>query len=123
MSVTVDDETVAVGIAGRPNARELCDGITIEVMRCCTLGVPNTASMIYGALTRAAKALGFKRAVTYTLEAETGASLKASNWVVDGQTDPRSWASRSVSRPRHDTNLFGEPIVPAGAKTRWVRHL
>ena len=123
VGVESDGQIVAAGIAGRPNARELCDGHTIEVSRCCTIGVPNTASMIYGALTRAAKALGWRRAVTYTLEDEDGASLKASNWKVDGTTDPRSWATRSQQRPRYETNLFGEKTVPAGPKTRWVMHL
>lgn len=47
--------------------------------------------MLYGACThyasqnaRAAGALGYKKVITYTLISETGASLKAANFINDG---------------------------------------
>jgi hypothetical protein len=45
---------VAVGMAGRPTARHLADGLTVEITRVC-IGTPNAASRIYGG---AARALG-----------------------------------------------------------------
>lgn len=91
-------ELVGVGIAGRPVARMLCDGRTIEIIRVCTLGALNACSMIYGALCRAAKALGYRRIVTYTLASEQGASLRASGFVVTGSVEAQEWDR--PSRPR-----------------------
>ena len=74
-----------VAIAGRPIARKLDDGLTIEIRRVCTDGTRNACSMLYGACVRAAKAMGYKRVVTYTLVSEPGASLKASGFQCSGE--------------------------------------
>lgn len=76
VGVELDGELVGVGIAGRPAARALDNGRTVEITRICTTGVPNVCSMLYGALSRAAFALGYSKVVTYTLQSENGASLK-----------------------------------------------
>jgi len=62
----------AVGMAGRPSARALDDGLTLEITRVASDGAANACSMIYGALRRAGVALGFRRFVTYTLPEEGG---------------------------------------------------
>jgi hypothetical protein len=49
---------VGVAAAGRPVARLLADRFTLEVNRTCTDGSMNANSMLYGAVWRAAKALG-----------------------------------------------------------------
>lgn len=79
LQVAVNDGEKVVGviIAGRPVSRMLDDGLTVEVTRCCTDGTRNACSLLYGAAWRAAKALGFRRMVTYTLPDEGGASLRA----------------------------------------------
>jgi hypothetical protein len=92
---------VGVGIAGRPVARALDDGWTIEFTRVCTDGTPNACSMLYGALWRAAKALGYRRAVTYTKQRESGASLRASGWTVVAELPAHKGWNRP-SRPRVD---------------------
>lgn len=113
------DEIVGVGVAGRPVARCLQDGYTAEIVRNATDGTPNACSMIYGALTRAAKALGYRRVYTYTLQSESGASLRASGFVIDAILDAReSWDT--PSRPREQHDMFGDPRRPAKAKIRWV---
>lgn len=116
-----DGETIGVGIAGRPIARKLADGYTVEITRVCTLGAENGCSMLYGALCRAAKALGYRRVVTYTLISENGASCKAAGFKAVAESPGRSW--NVPSRPRYDTNLFGETITPAEPKVRWEREL
>lgn len=121
VAVAVDREIVGVGIAGRPVARALDDGETVELTRCCTVGTANAASMIYGALCRAARALGYRRAVTYSLGAEPGTSLRAAGFVEATQVAARDWHSRT--RPRHAADLFGNPITPPGEKIRWERML
>lgn len=115
-------ELIAVGVAGRPKAQGLQDGRTLEITRVCTLGHENACSRLYGALCRAGAALGYERAVTYTLASETGTSPRAAGFTLEAEIDARNWA-RESGRPRYETNLFGEVEVPEGPKRRWARDL
>ena len=74
------DRLCGVAMVGWPVARMLADGFTVEITRNCTDGTYNACSMLYGACCRAAKALGYRRIITYTLASEPGTSLKASGW-------------------------------------------
>lgn len=105
-------EAVVCGvvIVGRPVARHMDDGRTLEVNRLCTVGTPNACSMLYQAAYRAAKAMGYKRLITYTLASEPGTSLRAAGWKVVGDVKGRSWDT--PSRPRVDT-------APMQDKLRW----
>lgn len=71
---------VGVATVGRPVNRHLQDGWTVEVTRVATDGTPHACSALYGACWRAAKAMGYVRAVTYTQDGESGASLRAAGW-------------------------------------------
>lgn len=119
----VGDELVGVGMAGRPIGRGLEDGYTLEIIRTCTDGYPNACSMLYGALARAGKALGYRRCYTYTLASESGASLRAAGFERDAELPARSgWDCDS--RPRYEEDLFGNKRTPsAEAKVRWIRRL
>lgn len=55
------EKIVGVAIVGRPVARHLDDGWTLEVNRLCTDGTRNACSMLYAAAWRAARAMGYKR--------------------------------------------------------------
>ena len=101
-----------VAIVGRPVARGLDDGWTLEVNRCCTDGARNASSMLYGAAWRAARALGFRRVLTYTLPQEGGASLRAAGWIELGLRGGGNW--NTAARPRVDTDA-----VLRGQKTLW----
>ena len=74
------DRICGVAMVGWPVARMLADGFTVEITRNCTDGTYNACSMLYGACCRAAKALGYRKIITYTLASEPGTSLKASGW-------------------------------------------
>lgn len=76
-------ELVGVAVAGRPVARKLGNGRVLEITRVATDGTRNANSMLYGAMVRAARALGWSECITYTLFSEDGASLKASGWIED----------------------------------------
>ena len=93
LQIGVNDGTKLVGviIAGRPVARHLDNGITLEVTRCCTDGTRNACSILYASAWRAAKALGYHKMITYTLPDEGGASLKASGWVCVGHIKGTPW--------------------------------
>ena len=67
---TRDGELVGVAIMGRPVSRYLDDGLTLEVNRLCTTGAENACSMLYGAAARAARAMGYQKIITYTLDTE-----------------------------------------------------
>ena len=79
------EKIVGVAIVGRPVSRHLDDGWTLEVNRLCTDGTRNACSMLYAAAWRAARAMGYKRVVTYILDTENGASLRAAGWKCVGQ--------------------------------------
>ena len=112
----VGAQLVGVAIIGRPIARMLADGYTCEVTRLCTDGTPNVCSMLYGAAARAAKALGYRRVITYILTSEPGTSLRASGWLKDADVRAEaSWTRTSRTRINDER--------PTGAKTRWVRKL
>jgi len=104
------DVVRGVAIAGRPVSRELDDGLTIEVTRLCTDGARNACSMLYRAVWRTAVAMGHRRLVTYILEQEDGASLRAAGLRRVEVVRGRSWSC--ASRPRVDKH----PTTP---KVRW----
>lgn len=111
-AIAVSDETGVRGVAivGSPVARGLDDGWTLEVNRCCTDGARNACSMLYGAAWRAARAMGYRKLITYTLPEEGGASLRAAGWRCIGAAGGGSWNCKS--RPRVDT-------APTQEKMRW----
>ncbi|GLI00644.1 XF1762 family protein [Phytohabitans aurantiacus] len=77
---------VGVAIVGRPVARHLDDGLTLEVTRVATDGHRNACSLLYAAAWHAAKALGYRRLITYTQKALRFAISEASvaaNWSSD----------------------------------------
>lgn len=106
------ERIVGVIVVGRPKARMLSDDYTAEVTRCCTDGSRNACSALYGAAWRAARAMGYRRLVTYTLPSEGGASLRGAGFRCVGVAGGGSW-SRS-RRPRVDTH-------PTQQKLRWER--
>lgn len=112
VAVANENEIRGVAVVGRPVARQLQDGYTAEVTRCCTLGDRNACSMLYGACWRAARALGYRRLVTYTLPEEGGASLRGAGFRCLGEAGGGSWSRRE--RPRVD-------LHPTQTKLRWER--
>ena len=68
---------VGVAIVGRPVARKLDNGLTLEVTRVSTDGTRNACSALYAECKRRTLKAGYKRLVTYTQAHESGASLKA----------------------------------------------
>lgn len=124
VGLAVDGKLVGVAMAGRPSSRKLqqADPYLVEITRVTTLGNKNACSRLYGAVCRAAKALGYLRAVTYTLVEESGASLLAAGFVVDEELPAaRKWSQ--PSRPRYEETLLGPRKRPGGPKIRWRKNL
>lgn len=80
-----DDRLCGVAIVGNPVARKLCDGLTVEVHRCCTDGTRNACSILYGRCARIAREMGFKKIITYILESESGVTMRAAGWLIDAE--------------------------------------
>jgi len=111
-----------VAICAKPVARMLDDGLTVEITRVCTDGTRNACSKLYGALCRAAAAIGYEKAVTYTLADEPGDSLRAAGFAVAARLKARpTW--NCAARSRVQVDLFGNETRPPGEKLRWERTL
>ena len=96
-----DDELVGVAIVGRPVSAVLDDGMTAEVTRVCVRdhAPRNACSFLYGRCWRIWQQMGGKRMVTYTLQNESGASLKGAGWKVVGEVKPHDrWTQRGGNR-------------------------
>jgi hypothetical protein len=115
-----DGESVAVGIAGHParvwqGTRRICiTRIAVEHPPTGDRRARNAHTMLYGALCRASKALGYLEAWTYTLPEESGESLRGAGFEdmglsAGGEHDRPSRRRRAAVRP--------EP------KRRWRRML
>jgi len=114
-SIGVTNGRVLCGVAqcGRPIARAFDDGLTIEINRTCTDGTANANSCLYGASLRAAKALGYRRVITYTQVDESGASLRAVGFVrVKALPARKSWADSSGP----DYRAMRDPVGNGGVE-------
>ena len=67
--------------------------------------------MLYASAWKAAKALGYRRLITYTLQDEGGSSLRGAGWVLVGIRGGGNWNVQS--RPRIDTanHLAGQKLL------------
>lgn len=102
---------VGVVIVGRPVARMLDDDWTCEVTRLASFpGARNAPSFLYRSAWRAARAMGYRKLVTYTLASEPGSSLLGAGFRAVGEVTGRSWTT--PSRPRVDKH-------PTEDKIRW----
>jgi len=114
VGVSDGEKLVGVAIAGRPVARLLDGGFTIEVARVCVspdapLGA---CSFLYARCWQAAKALGYTRIVTYTLQSESGASLRGAGWKIVAELDShKGWSNKT--RQRDWQPIYGQ------TKLRW----
>ena len=100
-AVGVSDGVQCIGVAivGRPVSRHLDNGETVEVVRCCVLedAAKNTCSFLYARCWTAARALGWSRCITYTLQTESGSSLKGAGWKVIAELPAKNeggWQTR-----------------------------
>lgn len=115
IGATDGEKLVGVAIVGHPVARQLDQRRLVEVNRLCTDGTRNACSLLYASAARAAAALGYFAILTYTLEEEGGASLRASGWW--GEPAPelvKTW--HTASDPRRTGGI-------ARPKWRWVKFL
>jgi hypothetical protein len=116
IGATYNGELIGVAISGRPVARKLDDGLTIEVTRLCVIedAPKNACSFLYRAAWRTASAMGYERLITYTTANESGASLKGAGFKEVARSpawqEGKGWTTR--------TNREWQPVHQHG-KVRW----
>lgn len=101
-----------VAIVGLPVARAYCPALAwwaAEIRRVATDGCKNACSMLYASAWRATRNIGYKRLITYTLETESGASLRAAGWRRVARCRARSW----------DTPRWRREPTPASTISKW----
>ena len=111
IGAALDGRLVGVAQVARPVIRALDDGATLEVARLCTDGTKNACSFLYAAAARVARDLGYAKILTYILDREDGASLKAAGWKKEANIQGHPWSH--PSRRRATT-------APTCDKQRWV---
>lgn len=108
------NKLIGVAICGRPVSRHLDNGLTLEINRLCVTESGNCCSMLYGAASRIAKEMGYKKVITYILESEKGTSLKASGFALeDDCCGGKEWTGERKS------NKNKRP--PREMKQRWSK--
>lgn len=117
-----------MAICGRPIARMMQDGFTMEVLRVCVIdGVSelHACSNLYGRCLRIARDQGYRRVITYTLASESGSSLKAAGFVrVAEVSAAATWSVPCRKRTQTIKTLFGDVEKrDSGPKVRWERIL
>jgi hypothetical protein len=112
IGATLDGTLVGVAIVGRPICRRLDDGQTLEILRVATDGTANVCSFLYGRCARIARLMGYERIITYTLESEGGASLRAVGARPTGPLKSHEWSNPNRPRKRSQ-KVYAEP------KYRW----
>ena len=117
IGLQINNELVGCVMVGRPVSRHLDDGTTLEVNRNCVLPErKNACSKLYGAALRAGKALGYTKIITYTLQFESGSSLRAVGFLPETEIKGKVWDR--VIRHRIQKSLWQEYD-----KIRWVKLL
>ena len=117
IGATEQDCLVGVAIVGRPVSRHLDDGLTMEVTRLAVLdnAPKNACSFLYRCAWRAWAAMGGQKIITYTIESESGSSLKGAGFKVIAKSpawkEGAGWTTRA--------NRVWQPVHSEG-KIRWA---
>lgn len=113
-------QRVGIVMVGRPVARHADSSSTVEVSRLCidrTVPAPlawNACSQLLGWEAAEARRRGYTRIQTFTLREESGTSLRAAGWTLEGRAGGGAWSRKA--RPRIQ-------IAPVAPKLRWSRSL
>lgn len=113
-------DMLGVVMVGRPVSRKIDHTTTVEVNRLCLdLALSDqlrwrAASTLYTWAADEARRRGFAKIITYTLESESGMSLRYARWKREHKTTGGSW--NTPARPRADK-------APTEPKWRWSRAL
>tara|TARA_R110002050_G_C8562346_1_gene481789 strand:- start:54 stop:515 length:462 start_codon:yes stop_codon:yes gene_type:complete len=94
-----ENKIVGVCVIGRPISRFKDDGFTAEVTRTCVFdhAPKGVNSFLYARAWKAWRAMGGKKIITYTLQSESGSSLRGAGWKILHEVEinnNQGWTSR-----------------------------
>lgn len=120
--INSEETLVGVAIASSPVSASYMDGSTLEVTRLCVSeNAPKGAcSFLLGRCCAVWRQMGGKRILTYTLQSESGASLRGAGWTLVGTVRPhKRWEAKSKS------DGISRDLLPIYmvAKNRWEKTL
>lgn len=111
LCVRLGDEIIGAITAGRPVSRHLDKKNILEITRVCVKpGYRNLCSYLYSHMIRVARDLGYDMVITYTMDSEDGASLKAAGFTLAYLSRGGHWSCKT--RPRNT-------MAPEGPKKLW----
>lgn len=112
LGLTNGEKLIGVLTAGRPLSRHRDDGYTLEVTRLCVnQAYIHSCSKLYATARRIAREMGYRSLITYTLDEESGSSVRAAGFRLIGKSQGGSW--NSLNRNRVDKH-------PIGPKKFWM---
>lgn len=120
-AIDFNGEIQGVVIAGNPVSATYMDGYTLELTRVCAKhdSQKGTCSFLISRCSKIWRVMGGKRLITYTLDGETGASLRGAGWKAAAKVKPhKRWSNKSKVDGIARSNL---PIYSM-AKIRWELH-
>lgn len=116
LAALYNDKIVGVLIAGRPVSRKLDDTYTLEINRVCVLddAPKGTCSFLYAKARKVWFSMGGKHVITYTIDSESGASLRGADFKKEAVATPvkkgKGWTNR-------ENRVWQE--VQANSRIRW----
>ena len=121
VAIEQEGETVGVAIVGNPLSATFMDGYTAEVLRVCVRddAGKGACSKLYAACWRAWRAMGGRRLITYTLQSESGASLRGAGWKVVGETKPTTPLKNWPGWRKNDHNNERRTYVDVMGQVKW----
>ena len=112
-----DNKLVGILVLGRPVARKLDNRYTAEVLRTCSDGTKNVNSFLYAKAWNIWQQMGGNKIITYTLQKESGISLKACGFEKEAVTKPFKKGTGWTTRPGREW----QEKVHSEIKFRWCK--
>lgn len=115
-------EIIGVAICSNPVSATYMDGYTLEVTRLCVVenAPKGTASFLLANCAKIWMTMGGKRILTYTLDYESGSSLKGAGWEKKGVVAPhKNWKYKSDG----DGKTRDDLLIYQHKKFRWELEL
>lgn len=114
-----EEEIVGVSILGRCVNRYMDDIDSIEIRRLATNGIKNGCSFLLARSCELAFSLGYQKIITYTLDIESGSSLRGCGFEISHKSKSNGKWKRNGSTIQ--TRLDGKDLIPNQNKICWIK--
>lgn len=97
-AIDLNGDVIGVLIAGNPVSATYMDGVTLEITRLCVKqsAPKGTCSFLISKCSKIWGLMGGERIITYTLDEESGASMRGAGWKKVGTVQPHNrWTNKN----------------------------